>query len=681
MAAVASGRLGLVDRVLHLDELSVKKKIRVLNIFFLVIITAMVAYTSLTLFRQKSDGLVINIAGRQRMLTQKFTKEFFLSLALPGAESADADRAQMNKTRRLFELSLAALTDGGQTFMDLGLTKPVQLSGTGNREVRAQLVEVKKLWGQLLSEIAQVGPGGSTADHLARINTLSVRVLASMNKAVGMLADQSDSKVRFLLVSLVVLWLMATAIAMQISSLLVARITAPLNRMVATAKRITNGDLRHYESEPPPNDEIGFVARQIDVMRRSLSDIIHVVQQNGQQMTHSSYQIARISGEISDASAREQQSSEQVLQAISSLLEISDAVSSQMEIARETVAQTRAQTEEGITAVHQNIGELAETVESVNETARQMGALEKATGQIHNIIESIQNIADQTNLLALNATIEAARAGEAGKGFAVVANEIKDLAKQTAESTTEITSLINRLTERVTESVGSMQNVVDKVHHSRQESEKTVSAFETMTEGINQTMGSTEEIVRFNDQQTEQLNQLYERINELFDVLRQSSKKSDATALVADDLHFIAEELDRMLGRFETDPVATTVKRKDGDKREHPRIRNNIRLQLRMGDDVVEGITRDLSLGGFRIKCREKLDWRKDTPLDLIIFLPTDGGAADEETVTVTARILHEQKEDGFYLYGARCNCQDPSIREKLVQVFTYFQKPYEYEA
>ncbi len=677
--AAASERQGLIDRVLHLDELSVKKKIRVLNIFFLAVITAMVAYTSLTLFRQKSDGLVINIAGRQRMLTQKFTKEFFLSLALPGEKAADADRSQMDKTRRLFELSLAALTDGGETFMDLGLTRPVQLAGTSSSEVRAQLVKVKKLWRQLLAEISRVRPGSGEAAQLGKINTLSTRVLASMNKAVGMLADRSDAKVRFLLISLVVLWLAAIAIAMKISSLLAERITRPLNRMVAATKRITDGDLRHYESEAPPRDEIGFVARQIDVMRRSLSDIIHMVQQNGQQMTHSSYQIARISGEISDASAREQQRSEQVLQAISSLLEISEAVSSQMETARETVVQTKAQTEEGIVAVHQNIDELAETVESVNETARQMGALEKATGQIHNIIESIQNIADQTNLLALNATIEAARAGEAGKGFAVVANEIKDLAKQTAESTTEITSLINRLTERVTESVGSMQQVVDKVHHSRQESEKTVSAFETMTEGINQTMGTTEEIVRFNTEQTEQLNRLYQRINDLFEVLGQSSKKSDATALVADDLHFIAEELDRMLGRFETDPVATTIRKEEGDKRQHPRIQNNIRLQLHMGEDVVEGITRDLSLGGFRIKCREKLDWRRDRPVELTIFLPTSGGAADEETVTVTARILHEQKEDGFYLYGARCNCQDPSIREKLVGVFNYFQKPYEY--
>ncbi|MBN4048947.1 type IV pili methyl-accepting chemotaxis transducer N-terminal domain-containing protein, partial [bacterium AH-315-N22] len=46
---------------------------------FISILTIMVLYTSFTLLRQKGDGLDINIAGRQRMLSQKFTKEFYLA--------------------------------------------------------------------------------------------------------------------------------------------------------------------------------------------------------------------------------------------------------------------------------------------------------------------------------------------------------------------------------------------------------------------------------------------------------------------------------------------------------------------------------------------------------------------------------------------------------------------------
>ncbi|RUM46465.1 MAG: methyl-accepting chemotaxis protein, partial [Desulfocapsa sp.] len=85
-----------------------------MTIFFLSILTLIVAYTSLTLFQQKSDGLTVNIAGRQRMLTQKFTKEFFLSLQKGKGRSELTE-----KTRKLFDVSLTALQSGGETFKDV----------------------------------------------------------------------------------------------------------------------------------------------------------------------------------------------------------------------------------------------------------------------------------------------------------------------------------------------------------------------------------------------------------------------------------------------------------------------------------------------------------------------------------------------------------------------------------
>ena len=100
------------------------------------------------------------------------------------------------------------------------------------------------------------------------------------------------------------------------------------------------------------------------------------------------------------------------------------------------------------------------------------------------IFVSIQNITDQTNLLALNATIEAARAGEAGKGFAVVANEIKDLAGQIAQSTVQITDLLNNFSRQVSSAVEAMQEVVTRVNYSQQQSDQTVTAFETMNNSV-----------------------------------------------------------------------------------------------------------------------------------------------------------------------------------------------------
>jgi len=91
------GTQPFLERILKLSRLSVRSKLMRLIAMFLILMTLMVLYTSLTLYRQKSEGLVINIAGRQRMLTQKFTKEFFLSLALP---SGDQDHGPIHAGQR-----------------------------------------------------------------------------------------------------------------------------------------------------------------------------------------------------------------------------------------------------------------------------------------------------------------------------------------------------------------------------------------------------------------------------------------------------------------------------------------------------------------------------------------------------------------------------------------------------
>lgn len=85
----------------------------------------------------------------------------------------------------------------------------------------------------------------------------------------------------------------------------------------------------------------------------------------------------------------------------------------------------------------------------VGRAIEAMGAINKSSKEIANIIGVIDDIAFQTNLLALNAGVEAARAGEAGRGFAVVAQEVRELAQRSATAAKEIKTLINQSTDQV----------------------------------------------------------------------------------------------------------------------------------------------------------------------------------------------------------------------------------------
>jgi methyl-accepting chemotaxis protein len=87
--------------------------------------------------------------------------------------------------------------------------------------------------------------------------------------------------------------------------------------------------------------------------------------------------------------------------------------------------------------------------EVIRQAHEAMGAIEKSSREISQIIGVIDEIAFQTNLLALNAGVEAARAGDAGRGFAVVASEVRALAQRAADAAKQIKGLISTSTTQV----------------------------------------------------------------------------------------------------------------------------------------------------------------------------------------------------------------------------------------
>ncbi len=127
----------------------------------------------------KSDpGLAssLNLSGKQRMLTQKMSKEFLL---VAYGEDVANNKLNLLETYTLFERTLNGLLDGDQT---LGLP------GTKQQNIRKQLAVVSDLWKGFKPLVAKGSEEGSdiSKDMIVKLATSNLPLLKEMNKAVGM---------------------------------------------------------------------------------------------------------------------------------------------------------------------------------------------------------------------------------------------------------------------------------------------------------------------------------------------------------------------------------------------------------------------------------------------------------------------------------------------------------------
>ena len=121
---------------------------------------------------------VVNLSGRQRMLTQKMTKEFLLIAA--GIDT-DANRENLKNTVALFDRTLHGLRDGDAE---------QRLPGTPQPDIRAQLATVEQRWIAYRPLLEQ---GDTSEAQLRRAAELNLPLLKDMNTAVKMYEVVSDS--------------------------------------------------------------------------------------------------------------------------------------------------------------------------------------------------------------------------------------------------------------------------------------------------------------------------------------------------------------------------------------------------------------------------------------------------------------------------------------------------------
>jgi signal transduction histidine kinase len=138
--------------------------------------------------KQDHDSVVINLAGRQRMLSQKLTKEILLF----SQDACSAD--SIVNTVDVFNKTLRALTYGGDVPLDLTQTRFKFLPAPETGDVIAQLKNVDLIW-RSFSENAKQYLIEKPPAALAYVKGNNGLLLREMNRAVFLMDEDAAGKV------------------------------------------------------------------------------------------------------------------------------------------------------------------------------------------------------------------------------------------------------------------------------------------------------------------------------------------------------------------------------------------------------------------------------------------------------------------------------------------------------
>jgi len=476
------------------EEFTMKLKVSHLGIIFSIVIIisfALIATPISFLENQKNDAKIINLVGKQRMLSQVISSGLYRQKIDSAGTSAGMQ--EVVKALNQFEKTHRAVLSGDD---DLGMPP------TASKAISSQHQRVDGIWKDISTSIRLISSTSDTKSLDNAIATITLNndsLLLELNSLVKIFENEAHTKVG------------------KLDSLL-------KNLAIPIFFCLLAGFLGGFR------------------VLRNLKESVRLVRLQAKELDAASGSLSLASHSLS-ASSVEQESA--VQETVASMTEINGIVSKNTSNTDECLQSTKI-TQDKIDEGGTIIDSMVKSVNDIDRSIDDLDEFKRILREVESKTQVINDIVVKTQLLSVNASIEAERAGEYGVGFGVVAEEIGKLAINSGSEAKGIKTLLEDSLNQVNQIVSHSKKCASQGIETCERSREIFTSIGKQVKMIGQQVGDVSEASR---QQEIGVREVTSAMKTMSDAIHHNSASARSCAELASSLTSGSKTLEELAHR------------------------------------------------------------------------------------------------------------------------------------